>query len=58
MLTDDGERDLTLAIGGALANLALGISRTLTEMAFFKTEQMYLGSTSTVSSIRPFRDRY
>ncbi|KAH6959249.1 hypothetical protein DER45DRAFT_644545 [Fusarium avenaceum] len=49
--TEKYERDLTLAIGGALANLALGISRTLTEMAFFKTEQKYLGSTSTITDL-------
>jgi argininosuccinate lyase len=54
VLTDNSERDLTLETGGALAQLAFGISRTLTEMAFFKTKQMDSRSKLTVSSIRSF----
>ncbi|KAH7239256.1 hypothetical protein BKA59DRAFT_515534 [Fusarium tricinctum] len=45
------ERDLTLETGGALAQLAFGISRTLTEMAFFKTKQMDSRSKLTIAEL-------
>jgi hypothetical protein len=54
MLTDNSERDLNLAVGSALADLALGISRTLTEWGFFKTKQRDSKSTFTVSSRHQF----